>query len=73
LTLSGAVPVSLSAYARITSMRANIEGPPFSATCNSVSIAACQPIGAVAHEHQQNQRENKSSRTSIFGKMICQL
>jgi len=28
---------------------------------------------AVAREHQQNRRENKSSRTSIFGKVICQL
>jgi aromatic ring hydroxylase len=41
LTLSGAVPVSLSAYARITPIRANIGGPSCSATSNSTSIAAC--------------------------------
>jgi hypothetical protein len=46
----------------MTPMRENIGGPQFSATSNSVSIAACQPIGAVAREHQQNRRENKSEK-----------
>jgi hypothetical protein len=41
LTLSSAVPVSLSAYARIKPIRANIGGSLFSATGNSTSIAGC--------------------------------
>jgi hypothetical protein len=47
LTLSGAVPVSLSAYARITSIRANIVGPWRSAISNNACIAACDSLGIV--------------------------